>query len=152
MILFNLASLPVLLGLSFVMVLLIVLASDYFIEYNEEQKTDGLTVWSMNKAKEYFKGSKINDREGDKIRVQWKLKLGEDDSIHFSKNDMKKMAAEVGDLVYISDARRYFGGLKSAHSIYGEPHLEDGVVYIAQEHLDQGQFVKGKPLSAEKEM
>ena len=152
MILFNLASLPILLGLSFVMVLLIVLASDYFIEYNEEQKTDGLTVWSMNKAKEYFKGGKINDREGDKIRVQWKLKEGEDDNIHFSMNDMKKMAAEVGDLVYISDARSYFGGLKSAHSIYGEPHVEDGFVYIAQEHLDQGQFVKGKSLSAEKEM
>ena len=151
-IVFNLASLPILLGLTFIMVLLIVLAADYFIEYNEEEKTEGLTVWSMLKAKENFKGGKINDREGEKIKIQWKLKEGEDDTIHFSINDMKKMAADVGDLVYITDARRYFGGLKSAHSIYGEPHNEDGIAYISQEHLDQGQFVKGKALRAEKEM
>jgi len=62
------------------------------------------------------------------------------------------MAAEVGDLVYISDARKYLGGLKSVHSTYGEPHNEDGIVYITQEHIDQGQFVKGKVLTAEKEM
>ena len=62
------------------------------------------------------------------------------------------MSAEIGDLVYICDARRILGGLKSVHSAYGEPHDEDGIVYITQEHLDQGQFVKGKLLTAEKEM
>ncbi|WP_290664599.1 sodium:solute symporter, partial [Ignavibacterium sp.] len=144
LILFNLLPLVALLILTFVMVALVVLASNYYIEYNEEEKTDGLTVWSINRAKEYFKGSKINDREGEKIRVHWKLKDGVDDSIHFSKSDMKRMAAEVGDLVYISDARKYLGGLKSIHSVYGEPHDEDGIVYISSEHFEQGQFVKGK--------
>jgi len=62
------------------------------------------------------------------------------------------MAAEVGDLVYISDARRYYGGLKSIHSTVGEPHKEDGIVYITQEHEDSGLFVKNKLLRAEKEM
>ncbi|GMU96201.1 sodium:solute symporter, partial [Ignavibacterium album] len=152
LILFNLLPLVALLILTFVMVALVVLASNYYIEYNEEEKTDGLTVWSINRAKEYFKGSKINDREGEKIRVHWKLKDGVDDSIHFSKSDMKRMAAEVGDLVYISDARKYLGGLKSIHSVYGEPHDEDGIVYISSEHFEQGQFVKGKLLIAEKEM
>ncbi len=149
---FNLAPLPVLLLLTFIMVALVVLASNYFIEYNEAEKTEGLTVWSLNKAKEYFKGSKVNDRDGEKIKVNWKLKDGEDDTVHFSKNDMIKMAAEVGDLVYISDARWRLGGLKSVHSIYGEPHEEDGIVYISKEHFEQGQFVKGKVLRAEKEM
>ncbi len=149
---FNILSLPVLLVLTFVMVGMVVLAANYFINYNEEEKTDGLTVWSINKAKEYFKGSKLNEREGEKIKVHWKLKEGDDDTIHFSKNDMIRMAAEVGDLVYISDARKYLGGLKSVHTIYGEPHNEDGIVYISSEHLAQGQFVKGKLLIAEKEM
>jgi SSS family solute:Na+ symporter len=134
------------------MVAMVVIAANYFIEYNEEEKTDGLTAWSINKAKEYFKGSKINEREGEKVKVHWKLKEGVDDTIHFSKNDMKLMAAEVGDLVYISDARKYLGGLKSVHTVYGEPHDEDGIVYISSEHLEQGQFVKGKLLIAEKEM
>ncbi|MFN3871402.1 MAG: sodium:solute symporter [Ignavibacterium sp.] len=149
---FNVLSLIVLFILTFIMVGMVVIAANYFIQYNEEEKTDGLTVWSINKAKEYFKGSKLNEREGEKIRVHWKLKEGEDDTIHFSKNDMKRMAAEVGDLVYISDARKYFGGLKSVHTIYGEPHDEDGIVYISKEHFEQGQFVKGKLLTAEKEM
>lgn len=152
LIVFNLLPMYLLLILTFVMVAMVVITANYFIEYNEEEKTDGLTVWSIHKAKENFKGGKVNDREGEKIKVHWKLKDGEDDTIHFSKNDMKRMAAEVGDLVYISDARRYFGGLKSVHTIYGEPHDEDGIVYISAEHLAQGQFVKGKILTAEKEM
>jgi len=134
------------------MVALVVITANYFIEYKEEERIDGLTVWSLKKAKEYFKGSKINDREGKIIRVQWQLKDGEDDTIHFSKNDMIKMAAEVGDLVYISDARWRLGGLKSVHSVYGEPHKEDGIVYISQDHFEQGQFVNDKELTAEKEM
>lgn len=149
---FNLLSLPILLILTFIMVALVVITANYFIEYKEEERIDGLTVWSLNKAKEYFKGSKINDREGKIIRVQWKLKDSEDDTVHFSKNDMIKMAAQVGDLVYISDARWRFGGLKSIHSIYGEQHAEDGIVYISKDHFEQGQFVKDKELTAEKEM
>lgn len=151
-ILFNLASLPVLLLLTFVMLVLVVISSNYYSKYSEETHTEGLTVWGIAKAKEFFKGSKVNEREGEVIRVNWKLKDDLEDLMHFSKNDMAKMAAEVGDLVYISDVRRYLGGLKSVHSVYGEPHDEDGVVYITQEHIDQGQLVEGKILTAEKEM
>jgi SSS family solute:Na+ symporter len=65
---------------------------------------------------------------------------------------MEKMAADVGDLVYISDKRKWLGGLKSLHSRYGEPHDEDGIVYITKNHLQHGLFVEGKILEAEKEM
>lgn len=152
MILFNLASLPVLMLLTAVMLFFVVLSSNYYSKYSEETHTEGLTVWSIAKAKEMFKGSKVNERDGEVIKVNWKIKDDPDDLMHFSKNDMAKMSAEIGDLVYICDARRFLGGLKSVHSAYGEPHDEDGIVYITQEHLDQGQFVKGKILTAEKEM
>ncbi|HEX9253336.1 MAG TPA: sodium:solute symporter family protein, partial [Ignavibacteriaceae bacterium] len=75
-----------------------------------------------------------------------------EDLVHFSKNDMQKMAADPGDLVYISDKRKWLGGLKSIHSRYGEPHDEDGVVYISKEQLEHALFVEGKMLEAEKEM
>ena len=65
---------------------------------------------------------------------------------------MDKMAAEVGDLVYVSDSRKWLGGLKSIHSVYGEPHEEEGIVYISEEQLANGQFVEEKSLTAEKEM
>ncbi len=152
MIVFNVASLPVLLLLTFIMIILVILSSNYYFKYDESTHTEGLTVWSLAKAKEMFKGSKVNEREGKKITVEWKLKDGKDDTMEFSKRDMNRMSAEAGDLVYVSDARRYLGGLKSAHSAYGEPHNEDGMVYITKEQLEQGQFVKGRILIAEKEM
>jgi len=65
---------------------------------------------------------------------------------------MEKMLAEIGDLVYICDARKRFGGLKSVHAIYGETHDEDGIVYISDEHKKQAQFVEDRMLIAEKEM
>ncbi len=151
-ILFNLASLPVLLFLTAVMLVFVVISSNYYSKYSEATHTDGLTVWSIAKAKEMFKGSKVNDRDGKVIKVNWKETTSADDLMHFSKNDMTKMAADVGDLVYISDARKILGGLKSVHSTYGEPHDEDGIVYLTREHIDQGQFVKSKILTAEKEM
>lgn len=151
-ILFNLASLPVLLLLTAIMLVLVVISSNYYSKYSERTHTEGLTVWSIAKAKELFKGSKVNDRDGEIIKVNWKIKDSTDDLMYFSKNDMVKMAADPGDLIYLCDARRYLGGLKSVHSTYGEPHNEDGIVYITQEHLDQGQFVKDKILTAEKEM
>ena len=151
-ILFNLASLPVLLLLSAIMLVLVVLSSNYYSKYSEKTHTEGLTVWGIAKAKEMFKGRKVNDRDGEIIKVNWKIKESDTDLMYFSKNDMAKMAADPGDLVYLCDARRYLGGLKSVHSTYGEPHDEDGIVYITQEHIDQGQFVKDKVLTAEKEM
>ncbi len=152
MIIFNVASLPVLLAAIILLIFLVIITTDYFIEYNEVEKTDGLTIWSLNKTKEYFKGGKINDAEGEKIKVKWREKPGDDDIIYFSTTDMAKMKANQGDLVYLTDSRKWLGGLKSIHSVFGEPHNEDGIVYVTKDHIDQGQFVKEKFLLAEKEM
>lgn len=131
---------------------LISIPATYFTNYDPEAQTDGLTAWSIPRAMELFKGGKINDEEGEKIKVNWKLKSGDDNTINFSVNDMKRMKSNAGDLVYISDARFWLGGLKSIHSVYGEPHNEDGILLINEEQKLSGQFVEGKILSAEKEM
>jgi len=65
---------------------------------------------------------------------------------------METMAAETGDLVYLSDKRKWLGGLKSIHSRIGEPHDESGIVYITEEELKNGLFVKNRILEAEKEL
>ena len=135
-----------------ILVILVALAVTFYVKYDEETQTKGLTAWSIKAAKEYFKGGKLNEREGEKVKIKWKIKEGNDDIVNFSKNDLNKMQADPGDLVYITDARKWLGGLKSIHSIYGEPHSEDGIVYITNEHRMQGQFVKNKTVIAEKEM
>ncbi|MBT8378101.1 MAG: sodium:solute symporter family protein [Ignavibacteria bacterium] len=136
----------------FVMSALVAISTTYFIKYDQREKTTGLTAWSIAKAKEMFKGSKVNDEEGEKVKVNWKRKDTDKDLVFFSKNDMAKMKANTGDLVYISDARKWLGGLKSTHSTFGEPHEEDGIVYLPEEHIKQGQFLEDRYLLAEKEM
>jgi SSS family solute:Na+ symporter len=138
--------------LAIVMSALVALTVTYFVKYDEKAQTTGLTAWSLLKAKELFKGRKLNEREGETVKVNWKIKPGDEEIINFSKNDMEKMQADVGDLVYICDARKIFGGLKSVHAVYGEAHNEEGIVYISDEHKKQAQFVDERIITAEKEM
>jgi len=142
----------IMLLLAALLVILVALSVTYYVKYDEEKQIKGLTAWSIKEAKEFFKGGKINDREGKKIKVKWKIKEGDDEILNFSKNDMEKMQADPGDLVYLTDARKWLGGLKSIHAVYGEPHEEDGMVYINNEQKLQGQFTEDKLLIAEKEM
>jgi len=117
-----------------------------------EKKIEGLTVWSLDKAREFFKGSAPNDRPGEKVTVKWTLKDETEDNVRFSISDMETMGADVGDMVYLADERKWLGGLKSIHSFYGEPHRDDGVVYITQSHAESGLFDKKRKLIAEKEL
>ena len=117
-----------------------------------EEKTTGLTVWSLNKAREYFKGGAPNDRPGEKVTVEWVVNEGENDIVQFSINDMDVMSADVGDLAYLSDERKWLGGLKSFHSVFGEPHNEDGKVYISKSHIESGMLDDKYKLRAEKEL
>jgi SSS family solute:Na+ symporter len=148
----SIPEITVMLILALVMSAIVSVSTTYFVKYDEATHTTGLTAWSLAQAKEMFKGRKLNDEEGKKVKVKWKRRNVEEDLIFFSKSDMKNMKAEVGDLVYIADARKWLGGLKSIHSTYGEPHEEEGIVYLSDEHIKQGQFVEGKLLMAEKEM
>jgi len=135
-----------------IVILFVPLIVTYYGHYDEELATNGLTAWSIAAAKAAFKGSAPNEQLGEKIEVKFKLMDNDFDKVLFSKNDLLRMAAEVGDLVYLSDKRKWLGGLKSIHSEYGEPHDEEGVVYINRDHLDHGLFAEGKSLIAEKEM
>ena len=123
-----------------------------FTQPESSEKVKGLTVFDVQLLREIFKGSKPNDKQGENVEVSWVVNEVQGDVVHFSKQDMDRMAAHKGDLVYVSDSRKWLGGLKSIHSVYGEPHEEEGIVYISEEQLGHGQFVKDKSLIAEKEM
>jgi SSS family solute:Na+ symporter len=72
--------------------------------------------------------------------------------MQFSNKDMAAMKANPGDLVYLTDKRGWLGGLKSVHSVYAEPHDEDGIVYMTSDLAESGLFAEGRELRAEKEM
>ena len=135
----------------FIIVLVPIIVT-YHSDYDEESSTKGLTVYSINEAKLAFKGSKVNEKLGETVEVNFFVSDHEQDEVMFSKNDLLKLGAEVGDLVYLSDKRKWLGGLKSIHSKIGKPHNEDGKVYLSDDQIDHGLFDKGKMLIAEKEM
>ncbi len=132
--------------------LLVPLAVTYFVHYDEEKHTNGLIANSIDIARKFFKGGDPNDIEGETVLVQWEEKGSSDTEIFFSEHDMKIMKANLGDLVYLSDKRKWFGGLKSIHSVFGKPHNEVGKVYLSKELARHGLFVKDRILEAEKEM
>ena len=124
----------------------------FFTKSKSEKELSGLTIFDVHNLKSIFKGSPVNEEKGETINLNWKIKENDSDLVFFSKNDMKKMKANPGDLVFIEDSRWWLGGLKSVHSVYGNPHNKDGLVYINNNHLNHAQFVEGLKLKAEKEM
>ncbi|MDP7558176.1 MAG: sodium:solute symporter family protein [Candidatus Marinimicrobia bacterium] len=133
-------------------IILVPLAVTYFVHYDEVKQTTGLTASSINVARKFFKGGDPNDEAGEKVFVHLKKVEGDNSMVHFSKDDMSAMKANSGDLVYLSDKRKWLGGLKSIHSVFGEPHDESGVVFVTGEQIVHGLFVEGRILEAEKEM
>ncbi len=133
-------------------VIIVPILTVYFVKYNEKEATKGLVASSIKEAKRMFKGSTPNNEIGEKVEVYFEIKDQDGTKIYFSKNDMKRMSAKPGDLIYLCDKRKWLGGLKSIHSIYGDPHNDDGKVYIDKNQRETGLFSNGYKLIAEKEM
>ncbi|MBN1274051.1 MAG: sodium/solute symporter [Candidatus Aminicenantes bacterium] len=79
------------------------------------KEIETLVVGGLKKAKEAFKGGPINEREGKKVLVDVSVD-SEKEGIRVSRFVADRMSAECGDLVYLSDARSWLGGLRSVHS------------------------------------
>ena len=124
----------------------------FFTKPPDLKQIKGLTIFDVKDLKKIFKGSEVNLEGGEKILVQWKKSNQTKEFISFSKNDMEKMKAKKGDLVYLTDSRKWLGGLKSIHSIFNKTHNEDGIVYLSNSLIERGLFSKDKTLIAEKEM
>jgi hypothetical protein len=152
MVWFNFGTLPSLLIAVFILTFLVSVSAAYFIKFDPNAHLEGLTIWSIKRAKELFKGGKVNEKEGKKVYVKWRLRKDDENVINLSNEDMKLMAADVGDMVYLCDARKYLGGLKSVHTRVGEPHEDKGLVFISKEHKLSALFQEDKMLYAEKEM
>ena len=149
---FNIADMALQIFAVIGVILFVPLVVTYFVQYDEEKQTRGLTAGSIEEARKFFKDGEPNDKEGEKVFVHFKQAEGKESVVCFSKESMERMNAQSGDLVYLSDKRKWLGGLKSIHSVFGKPHDEPGVVYLTSEQISHGLFVSGRILEAEKEM
>jgi SSS family solute:Na+ symporter len=137
-----------------------------------EREIAGLWVGSIDAARRFFKGGKPDFEIGDKIKAG--LEISEEGTaaadelptpepdapadqpvaaypiVRLSRSDMERMKAREGDVLYVSDARRYLGGLRSLHVKAGAPHDRGNVVLVAAAAFRDGSFVPGRPVRVEK--
>lgn len=118
-----------------------------------EEKTKGLTVGSIDDAMIKYKGGKPNHSVGEKIGnleilVDNTLKEGE---ISVSASIMKRLSADLGDMVYGEDTRWWLGGLRSYHFKMAPAHKEaENLVKISEKSMDLAYMLPKHRLKLEK--
>lgn len=122
----------------------------FFTKPKSDEELKGLVIDSFEESKRFFKGGTPNDEvAGEKIKVSAQIEPIE--GISLSQNALDKLTCKIGDMVYVSDARWYFGGLRSIHTKVQAIHNEDeNIVKLSQENFANGHFRLDKKLQIEK--
>jgi SSS family solute:Na+ symporter len=122
----------------------------YLTKTKSAKAIEGLVVGTLDKAKEKYKGAPANEVEGKKVAVL--LSVSEEiEELSVSKKIAQLMAAKKGDIVYVSDARRWLGGLRSVHARISAIHEEDTLeVWITPALAKQGNLVVDRKHRIEK--
>jgi SSS family solute:Na+ symporter len=100
---------------------LIALLVTLFTKGKRESELEGLVVGTLWKAKEIYKGGEPNEAEGAKVACLLSVTGGSKEvdgpeEISVSQEMADSLRAGVGDIVYLSDARWWLGGLRSVHA------------------------------------
>jgi SSS family solute:Na+ symporter len=121
--------------------LLIGVFVSYLTKAKSKEQMQGLVVGTLDKAKENFKGAPINETEGEKVCA----KLFEDDrvdEIAISPQFAGLLSAHEGDLVHLSDARWWLGGLRSTQAKISSLHDQDSdIVLVAPALIKRGNLI-----------
>jgi len=120
------------------------------------EKIKGLVAGTQQDAMRRFKGAEPNRRPGDKVRLRVKIDrdLSEQNIVSVPQSALDKMAAEPGDLLYVSHIRWWYGGLRSVHVKAGlliSPEETD-TVRISPEDAASAHFNEGQQVVVEKIM
>jgi SSS family solute:Na+ symporter len=112
-----------------------------FTKTKSELEIEGLVVGTLDKAKEGYKGAPANEVEGQKVVVALQVDK-KTPELSISSSAAEFLAAGVGDIVYLSDARRWLGGLRSVHAKVSSIH-EGGQLEarISPSLLKQGKLI-----------
>jgi SSS family solute:Na+ symporter len=107
----------------------------------------GLVTGTQLDAMRLYKGGEPNRKPGKKarVRVQTDPTLPDAETVVVPPEALETMAAEPGDILYVSDPRWYFGGLRSVHLRAGQPVGDDVLRMhpdaLADAHLRESQMV-----------
>ena len=123
-----------------------------FTKPEPEEKIKGLTLWSVEAARWFFKGGEPNDAKGRKLVFRWKIDSGlAEGTAQVDAEAMVGLAGKEGDLVYLCDHRWWLGGLRSAHARLEGVHGLGDVVLMAPDVVAASHFLDGRNITIEKD-
>jgi hypothetical protein len=125
-----------------------------FTKPKPEANLKGLVAGTQIDAMRKFKGGQPNLRPGAKVRLQTKFDKGlaDKNTVIIPQSALDKMAAEPGDLLYVSHTRWWYGGLRSVHVKAGPPAAPENndLMLISPEDAATAHFTDGQKVVVEK--
>lgn len=119
----------------------------------DQEKLAGLTAYDMDTALFRFKGSKPNfEKAGERIELDVTSDLAETegDYVRLPESALKELALEPEDLLYITDTRWWWGGLRSVHARVSSTPAEAEQLQMSESMFDRGGFYRNLKLAVEK--
>ena len=121
--------------------LLIGVVVSYLTKAKSKEKIQGFVVGTLDKAKASYKGGPINETEAKKavVRIAENKQIG---GIHVSPQVAHLLSGNVGDLVHLSDARWWLGGLRSTQGKIESLHDRGSdIVFVNPALIDRGNLI-----------
>lgn len=84
-------------------------------QHDASENTAGLVWGPEREFKELYKGSPINERPGGKLELKLQLADLPNEQVVVAADAAEVLAAEAGDIIFLSHPGRFHGGLRSAH-------------------------------------
>lgn len=118
-----------------------------------EEQLVGLVNGTQLQAMHAFKGSTPNRTPGDwaTLAVSVAPTLTGMENVHVPQAALETLSADIDDLIYITDPRWWFGGLRSFHAKVTATTDSDTLL-ISQEAFDYAHFKQDQQVSVEKIM
>lgn len=130
--------------------LVIAVCVSLFSRARSIKEMEGLVVGTLDAAKRIFKGSDVNEKEGRTATAHLSVdRQGEELSV--SQEIAERLAAEVGDLIYVGDSRVWLGGLRSVHALLTVVHeKESDRVFLSPSFIQRGNLKLNRKVRLEK--
>ncbi len=115
-----------------------------------ERDIEGLVVGTLAEAKRIYKGGKPNEEEGGVAVGILSVAEGIEE-VGVSRAAADRIGARIGDIVYVTDARRWLGGLRSVHGrLTAVEPGEEGSIRVSPALQQEGGLRPGRRHRIEK--
>lgn len=126
----------------------------WFTKPKPQAELKGLVAGTQTDAMREFKGGEPNRRPGRKVRLVARIDpdLSGQDVVVVPQSALDQMTAEPGDLLYVDDARWWYGGLHSVHVKAAAPTspAPGELALLSPENARTANLHDGQPVVVEK--